>query len=273
MTAKRDLKKRVRERQAKTGESYVTARRHVVGAAAAKPRAIDVIELVDITDRATELGLRCTVRITPQLDELGCEVVLARLRDVLVGTVGDPATRLVRRVALEGAEPPRRIRTSAESIRRFLQRAHAGLGGTSDDGTLLAFPIAVDGELRQVLCVVRHDRSLSLMTIDEQALERRLLAAVEPRLVYLVYEGRRYPIAAELTIGRAPGCDLQIRDGNVSRRHATVLRRGDAFYIKDLGSLAGLRYRGVTIENKRIEEGDAFQIAEYTLAFTFIAND
>src|SRR5438067_1395515 len=32
MTAKRDLKRRIRERQAKTGESYTTARRHVLAA-------------------------------------------------------------------------------------------------------------------------------------------------------------------------------------------------------------------------------------------------
>src|SRR5690349_14918466 len=35
MTAKRDLKRRVRQRQARTGEAYVTARRHVVAATAA----------------------------------------------------------------------------------------------------------------------------------------------------------------------------------------------------------------------------------------------
>lgn len=35
MTAKRDLKRRVRQRQARTGEAYVTARRHVVAAGSA----------------------------------------------------------------------------------------------------------------------------------------------------------------------------------------------------------------------------------------------
>ncbi len=39
MTVKRDLKRRVRLRQARTGESYVTARRHVVATRAASADA------------------------------------------------------------------------------------------------------------------------------------------------------------------------------------------------------------------------------------------
>jgi hypothetical protein len=37
MTAKKDLKRRIRARQAETGESYVTARRHVLAAGPASP--------------------------------------------------------------------------------------------------------------------------------------------------------------------------------------------------------------------------------------------
>lgn len=55
MTVKRDLKRRVRQRQARTGESYVTARRHVVAARAATTEDPDSeIEAADTDD--TEAG-------------------------------------------------------------------------------------------------------------------------------------------------------------------------------------------------------------------------
>jgi hypothetical protein len=69
MTKRRDLKRRVRERQEKTGESYVTARRHVLvdpaenGPAPASPgTAIPVVEMITLTEHATRLGMKCRVR-------------------------------------------------------------------------------------------------------------------------------------------------------------------------------------------------------------------
>ncbi len=68
MTAKKDLKRRVRERQAQTGESYVTARRHVVAQApepeSPKRPVIHVDEMHDITEAAAKLGWRCRVVIS-----------------------------------------------------------------------------------------------------------------------------------------------------------------------------------------------------------------
>jgi hypothetical protein len=52
--------------------------------------------------------------------------------------------------------------------------------------------------------------------------------------------------------------DLAIKDGNISRKHAAVIRRNGTFYIKDLGSTNGIDYKGMRIDNKRIDEGDVF---------------
>jgi hypothetical protein len=52
-----------------------------------------------------------------------------------------------------------------------------------------------------------------------------------------------------------------------------VIRRIDTYYIKDLGSTAGIVYRGMRIDNKRIDEGDVFHLGEYELRFTFSATD
>src|SRR5687767_13080550 len=115
MTAKRDLKRRVRERQAKTGESYVTARRRVMAKAPANEATtdrpvMDVLELLDAGAAASELGIRCPIRMSPHLaEELGQAQVLARLRDVLVATMNEPAMSLLCEIAM-GAPATRRPR-------------------------------------------------------------------------------------------------------------------------------------------------------------------
>ena len=72
MTAKRDLKRRARERQARTGESYVTARRHVVAeapdrAVAAATSTVEVVELMNLSDNAAWNGMQCSVMMSPEL--------------------------------------------------------------------------------------------------------------------------------------------------------------------------------------------------------------
>jgi hypothetical protein len=89
--------------------------------------------------------------------------------------------------------------------------------------------------------------------------------------LYLVFENQKYPIDKEqFIIGRgSKSSDLPIRDGNVSRKHAAVIRRNGAFFIKDLGSTNGIDFKGMRIDNKRIDEGDVFHICEYELKFTY----
>jgi len=62
-------------------------------------------------------------------------------------------------------------------------------------------------------------------------------------------------------------------DGMVSRRHAAVLRRHGVHYLKDLGSTHGITYKGMRIDNKRIDEGDVFQIGDHELRFTYRSDD
>jgi hypothetical protein len=94
MTAKKDLKRRIRERMEKTGEPYSLARREVMAdpPPAAPPSAIEVVEMDDITELGAELGFRCTISITHALTaEVAARTVLEKLRDVLIKTPGDPA--------------------------------------------------------------------------------------------------------------------------------------------------------------------------------------
>jgi hypothetical protein len=178
MTSKRDLKKRVRERAARTGESYTTAREHVVG----KPgQSVGLlIETQDLSDEAASLGIRCPVRIFPELARrVDSSVVLVRLRDVLRATERDPRTELLRAVVLRGeqpepppmAKPPGAeargpLRHEIESFgmvslyrtltgggdEDFVARARAGIGGVSESGTMLALPVAGRKGFEMVVC-------------------------------------------------------------------------------------------------------------------------
>jgi hypothetical protein len=89
--------------------------------------------------------------------------------------------------------------------------------------------------------------------------------------LYLVFQNQKYLIDKDqFIIGRGvKSSDLPIRDGNISRKHAAVVRRDGAYYIKDLGSTNGIDFNGARIENKRIDEGDVFSICEYQLKFTY----
>jgi hypothetical protein len=89
--------------------------------------------------------------------------------------------------------------------------------------------------------------------------------------LFLIYNGQRYPVTKDqFIIGRgSKTSDLPIKDGNISRKHAAVIRRNGTFYIKDLGSTNGIDYKGMRIDNKRIDEGDVFHICDYELRFTY----
>ena len=89
--------------------------------------------------------------------------------------------------------------------------------------------------------------------------------------LYLVFDNQKYRIDKDqFIIGRGTkSSDLPIKDGNISRKHAAVIRRNGTYFIKDLGSTNGIDFKGMRIDNKRIDEGDLFHLCEYELRFTY----
>jgi hypothetical protein len=171
MTAKRDLKRRVRERQGRTGESYMTALRHVLDQ---RPSAVPVVEMIELSEVATAMGFQCRVRMAPALAErIDAVGALRRLRDALITTEPDPAFDLMRRVVLHGESPVLRPH-GLDAGRRFLARVHAGIGGISEHGRMLA--LMVDGRRGPEMIVfmlwlapvqyVQYRPSLVLATTD-----------------------------------------------------------------------------------------------------------
>jgi hypothetical protein len=159
MTAKRDLKRRVRDRQAHTGESYMTALRHVRNRRPGEREsegegAVPVIEMIDVSEIAAALGIQCSVILSPTLaDRIDVATVLRQLRDALAATERDPAFALMRAV-LRG-ENPVAPRGTGEVHRRFMARARAGIGGISEHGRMLALAVSGRRGIEMVLFMLR----------------------------------------------------------------------------------------------------------------------
>ena len=68
-------------------------------------------------------------------------------------------------------------------------------------------------------------------------------------------------------IGRRPDSDVFLDDVTVSRDHALLVRRGDQWYLDDLGSLNGTYVNRTRIESQSLQEGDEVQIGKYKLTF------
>jgi hypothetical protein len=138
MTDQRDLKRRVRERQARTGESYTTALRRV---REQRSRAVPVVELTEISDTAGTLGFKCRVMVMRALGErIDVGDTLRQLRGALVTTRAEPASWLMRAMVLYGERPMLAPPTFDDGL-RFVRRARAGIVGFSACGRLLALPV------------------------------------------------------------------------------------------------------------------------------------
>lgn len=69
--------------------------------------------------------------------------------------------------------------------------------------------------------------------------------------------GQVFPLKpGKNTIGRAPGCEIKINSGGVSKEHASVLVTEDKLILTDLNSRNGTFVNGVRIQNQRLDGGD-----------------
>jgi hypothetical protein len=97
------------------------------------------------------------------------------------------------------------------------------------------------------------------------------LGAEGPALVVRSGGGRAgehfVPQGERTTIGRSPDCDIFLDDVTVSRKHAVLVNKEDAFFIEDQGSLNGTFLNRRRIESGRLENGDELQIGKYKLSF------
>jgi|CXWK01.1.fsa_nt_gi pSer/pThr/pTyr-binding forkhead associated (FHA) protein len=69
------------------------------------------------------------------------------------------------------------------------------------------------------------------------------------------------------TAGRHPKSDIFLDDITVSRRHAEIIREGDAYRVRDAGSLNGTYVNRERVEEAPLTHGDVLQVGKYKLHF------
>jgi len=74
-------------------------------------------------------------------------------------------------------------------------------------------------------------------------------------------EGHVYPLADELTVGRAPGCGVVLDDTYASQLHARIYKQNGQLYLEDLGSTNGTYVNRQRVTAAvRLRRGDRLQI-------------
>jgi pSer/pThr/pTyr-binding forkhead associated (FHA) protein len=74
-------------------------------------------------------------------------------------------------------------------------------------------------------------------------------------------------LAPTTTLGREPGCDIQLLDLKLSRRHARLEVTPQGVKLSDLGSRNGTFLNGRQISEALLNHGDAFQIGHVKITF------
>jgi hypothetical protein len=73
-----------------------------------------------------------------------------------------------------------------------------------------------------------------------------------------------------LRVGRSPDNELILRDPATSGHHARVERRGNQFFVVDLGSTNGTMVNGETIQERELHHGDRITIGQNAVKFSLI---
>lgn len=80
--------------------------------------------------------------------------------------------------------------------------------------------------------------------------------------------GARFLLNAEkVSVGRKPKCDIFLDDVTVSRKHATFVREGTGYVMRDAGSLNGTYVNRERVDSAQLKTGDIVQIGKYRMVY------
>ena len=77
--------------------------------------------------------------------------------------------------------------------------------------------------------------------------------------------GEMYKLQGDDVVGRAPGVRVSVADKEVSRQHARFEKRGDRFFVQDLGSTNGTYLNGASVTDAQLFDGDRIQLGPATV--------
>ena len=70
-----------------------------------------------------------------------------------------------------------------------------------------------------------------------------------------------------MTVGRDEGASLRVDEPLVSRLHARIERRGESFFVLDLGSTNLTRVNGEVVAERELKDGDQIRFARACCVF------
>jgi Ca-activated chloride channel family protein len=260
---------------------------------------VEIVEVYDHKPRFTREGIVCDV---PALREGQNQVIVAKLSVVVSGERGVQELAVVRvahRPSGHGATVRAEARTSVivaerevvdSEARAFVelaaaQRLHRQASTAADHGNFEA-AAAILSEAIARLTTVPGYRLMDGSTLSEaveRLVDERAACARRPSaeeldgddkpLAILVQskngESNRVSLAGEeCTVGRAPGNDLCLPGGNVSKRHARFFFREGQLFVTDLKSTNGTYLNRARINEPRpVKPGDRVYIGDYVIRF------
>jgi hypothetical protein len=108
-------------------------------------------------------------------------------------------------------------------------------------------------------------------TDERSAIDRTMVVGAVPRatLQLQVVSGTAAATApvtgSRFVIGRLPACDLTLDDTTVSREHAALVRRGETWWLVDLGSTNGSKVNGRRAAEQPVAVGDRLELGDVVL--------
>jgi FHA domain/zinc-ribbon domain len=136
----------------------------------------------------------------------------------------------------------------------FCSSCGAALAHHGDDTTITFLPVESAGDIAEDELTV---------TIDELAEGMGMLVVKRGPNA-----GSKFLLDTDVTrAGRHPDSDIFLDDITVSRRHAEVVRTGEGYRVRDVGSLNGTYLNRERIDEAPLGNGDELQIGKFKLVF------
>jgi pSer/pThr/pTyr-binding forkhead associated (FHA) protein len=116
------------------------------------------------------------------------------------------------------------------------------------------------------------EEQLALMSPEDRAVLAEIQGSKGEKAMIVIahgaHKGSRFLITSEgVSIGRSGHNAIFLDDITVSRTHATIVKSGKNFVLKDAGSLNGTYINNVSVTEHSLVSGDEFQIGKFHLLF------